>query len=236
MLDFKNRSAQKELLDQDNIPFEDIKHNMQELNTINTLLGGHAITLDGLKFYLNEKNTTLHIVEIGCGGGDNLYVLQQYLKRKNIPFTLTGIDIKQECIDFAKSKYSHIEFICADYKAIKFEQKPSVIFSSLFCHHFTNDELVSMLLWMKNYTDVGFFINDLHRHFLAYWSIKILTLIFSSSYLVKNDAPISVTRGFIKKEWEAIFSDAEINSYTIKWKWAFRHLIVFKHKYLPSHT
>ena len=48
----------------------------------------------------------------------------------------------------------------------------------------------------------GFFINDLHRHPLAYHSIRILTSLFSKSYLVKNDAPLSVLRGFKKKELE----------------------------------
>ena len=48
-MDFSKRSYQKELLDQDDIPFEDIKRNMQELDFINTKLGGHKITLAGLK-------------------------------------------------------------------------------------------------------------------------------------------------------------------------------------------
>ncbi|RZL98962.1 MAG: SAM-dependent methyltransferase, partial [Pedobacter sp.] len=46
---FSNRSYEKELLDADDIPFDDIQQNMQELNTINTLLGGHGITIKGLK-------------------------------------------------------------------------------------------------------------------------------------------------------------------------------------------
>lgn len=44
MPDLKLRSYQKELLDGDNIPFDDIKQNMKELNIINTLLGGHDIS------------------------------------------------------------------------------------------------------------------------------------------------------------------------------------------------
>ena len=44
-----HRSYQKELLDCDDIPFEDIKKNMQELNFINTWLGGHSITIKGLQ-------------------------------------------------------------------------------------------------------------------------------------------------------------------------------------------
>ncbi|HET7898985.1 MAG TPA: SAM-dependent methyltransferase, partial [Flavisolibacter sp.] len=65
----------------------------------------------------------------------------------------------------------------------------------------------------------------LHRYPLAYYSIKILTRLFSRSYLVKNDAPLSVQRGFKKQDWQTLFSKAAISSYSCKWRWAFRWLI-----------
>jgi 2-polyprenyl-3-methyl-5-hydroxy-6-metoxy-1,4-benzoquinol methylase len=104
MANLTHRSYTKELLDADNIPFENIKRNLQELNTINTLLGGHAITKKGIKQFIQENNK-LHICEIGCGGGDNLQAIS---KIKNTNFTFTGIDLKKECIDFAKQKYASL--------------------------------------------------------------------------------------------------------------------------------
>ena len=86
-----------------------------------------------------------------------------------------------------------------------------------------------MLPWMKKNAILGFFINDLHRHTLAYYSIKWLSSLFSKSYLVKNDAPLSVARGFTKNEWEQIFKSSGIANFAINWKWAFRHLIICKH-------
>jgi hypothetical protein len=84
-----------------------------------------------------------------------------------------------------------------------------------------------MLQWMKNNATAGFFINDLHRNSMAYYSIKLLTKFFSKSYLVKNDAPLSVARGFTKKEWRRILHDAGIPNAVVQWKWAFRHLITY---------
>jgi 2-polyprenyl-3-methyl-5-hydroxy-6-metoxy-1,4-benzoquinol methylase len=226
MANLIHRSYTKELLDANNIPFDDIKRNMQELNTINTLLGGHAITKNGIKQFL-QGNNKLHICEIGCGGGDNLQAIS---KIKNTNFTFTGIDLKKECIDFAKAQYSllNANWLASDYSSVNFETKPDVIFSSLFCHHFTEDQLVFMLQWMKTNSTKGFFINDLQRNTIAYYLIKWITTLFSKSYLVKNDAPLSVARGFHKKEWQAIFEKVGIKNYTIQWKWAFRYLIVCK--------
>lgn len=229
----KQRSYQKELLDRDDIPFEDIKRNMQELDFINRNLGGHEITLDGIVAIIQKQVSFHHlqIVEIGCGGGDNLAAIKQWAAHVHLPVRLSGIDINPDCIHFAREqpKNAGIDFFCSDYRDFQFEQKPDIIFSSLFCHHFHEKELVEMLDWMRQHCTLGFFINDLHRHFLAYYSIKMLTWLFSKSYLVKNDAPLSVKRGFKRKEWEDLFEKAGIASYNCHWRWAFRWLIVYTH-------
>jgi 2-polyprenyl-3-methyl-5-hydroxy-6-metoxy-1,4-benzoquinol methylase len=255
------RSYEKELLDREDIPFADIKKNMEELDFINRHLGGHAITLKGLHAMLQHKlsqkpvlesgvgsqkpgakgsqnrnsrlpasdaelfQNPISILEIGCGGGNNLRVIKKWAAKKNIPVQLTGVDISEACIRFANAQphNSGIEFICADYKTVSLRQ--DVIFSSLFCHHFTDDELVHMLRWMRQYARIGFFINDLHRHPAAYYSIKMLTTLFSKSYLVRHDAPLSVRRGFTRGEWHNLFQKAMLRNERIRWMWAFRWLI-----------
>jgi 2-polyprenyl-3-methyl-5-hydroxy-6-metoxy-1,4-benzoquinol methylase len=234
MPDLSKRSYQKELLDGDDIPFEDIKQNMHELDMINTWLGGHQITIKGFQHFIDRMShaQTLHICEIGCGGGDNLRVIQQYCKKKSINIQLLGIDINPHCIAYAQSRKENqgIEFICSDYAAVSFAQKPDIIFSSLFCHHFTEHELQQQFLWMKDNSKLGFFVNDLHRHPLAYHSIKLITKVFSKSYLVKNDGPLSVARGFKKEELIQLCERSSINNYQLKWKWAFRWLLIDKHE------
>lgn len=83
-----------------------------------------------------------------------------------------------------------------------------------------------MMHWMKQNSNLGFFINDLHRHQIAYHFIKFVTKLFSKSYLVKNDGPLSVLRAFKKNEWVDILNKSGIKNYTIQWKWAFRLLII----------
>ena len=61
---------------------------------------------------------------------------------------------------------------------------------------------------------------------LALIGIRLLTFIFSRSILVRNDAPVSVKRGFLKPELLNLLKDLGISDYKIKLKWAFRWLIV----------
>jgi 2-polyprenyl-3-methyl-5-hydroxy-6-metoxy-1,4-benzoquinol methylase len=229
-MNLSKRIYTKELLDRDDIPFPDIQRNMQELGFINTWLGGHKITIAGIEQLIGRKKEIV-VCEIGCGGGNNLAAIAKALKSK-VSLKCIGIDIKQECIDFAWQDPANnypMEWIASDYSKVSFKEKPDIIFSSLFCHHFTEGELTAQLQWMKANSRIGFFINDLQRHPLAYYSIKLLTSLFSRSYLVKNDAPLSVARGFTKKEWENILSAAGISGYKIQWKWAFRYLILWQH-------
>lgn len=229
------RTYKKEILDGDAIPFADIRQNLKELNLINTLLGGHQITIEGIKNILDFDTgiSQLTICEIGCGGGDNLKAIENWCNKNNIKAQFIGIDLKRECIEFAQKQYPSLNcrWIISNYEEVVFKgNRPDIIFSSLFCHHFTEAELIKVLLWKKAQSTKGFFINDLHRNRLAFYSIKFITQIFSKSYLVKNDAPLSVARGFIKVEWKKLFQEAGIKNYIIQWKWAFRHLIIFKHE------
>ena len=230
-MNLQKRSNQKELLDSDAIPFEDIRQNMLELDSVNSTLGGHRTTLKGFKNLLgNRKN--LHVCEIGSGGGDNLLVLLAWCKAHSIAVHFTGIDINPHCIAFAKTRKSLepvTTWLTSDYRTVVFAQPPDIIFSSLFCHHFTDAELVEQLNWMRQTAGIGFFINDLHRHLFAYYAINVLTRFFSKSYLVKNDAPLSVARGFIRTELEQLLNRASIRKYAIQYRWAFRYLIMYQH-------
>ncbi|HEY6902510.1 MAG TPA: methyltransferase domain-containing protein [Puia sp.] len=225
--DFSRRSYEKELLDRDDVPFADIERNMQELDTINTWLGGHAISIRGLKDLVGDRRQ-ISICEIGCGGGDNLRVLSRWCKRRGIAVEVMGIDINEFCIRVARQRWEidgAAQWIHSDYRKVVFGRKPDILFSSLFCHHFTDVELVDMLRWMDENAGIGWFINDLHRHRLAWWSIRLLTRLFSKSYLVKNDAPLSVQRGFSRGEWERLLKEAGRGKYSLRWMWAFRWLV-----------
>ena len=64
---------------------------------------------------------------------------------------------------------------------------------------------------------------------MGYYSIKILTSIFSQSYLVKNDAPLSVARGFSRRELKNLCNEANVFKADVCWKWAFRYVVMYKH-------
>jgi 2-polyprenyl-3-methyl-5-hydroxy-6-metoxy-1,4-benzoquinol methylase len=233
MPNFNARSYQLELLDNEAIPSTDLHQNLIELNTINTYLGGHAVTCQAMASFALNKELTYTVLDIGCGGGDNLISIANWARKNKLKLILTGVDLKQDCITFAKKKckdYPEINLVCSDYRDyLTGDHHFDIIFNALFCHHFKEIALQELFGFMKKKSSIGFFINDLHRHPFAYYSIKTITQLFSRSYLVKNDACLSVLRGFSLQELKQLFPNNYYHGIQIHWKWAFRWLIIYKH-------
>lgn len=216
-------------MDRNDIPEKDLYRNYRELHIINQQLGGYRITLKGLTRIVKGM-TSFSILDIGCGGGDMLKTIAVWGRKNNFQLQLTGVDISAAAIQYSKENcksFPEIECRQEDvFQHLGSGKSYDVIMNTLFMHHFTDDQIVRLLLLMKNNADRGFVINDLQRHPLAYYSIKWITKFFSQSYLVKNDAPLSVLRGFRLEDWWHLLSKAFITNALISREWAFRYLVV----------
>lgn len=228
MPDLSARSTKKEIMDDPNAPEDQLLQTLSELAVVNKRLGGHRATLSALKQAHLQGRTS--IIDVGSGGGDTLRTVAAWLEKENVKATLTGIDYNPVMTRYAAA-HTHnpdITYIEADVFDAQLHLKADIVMCSLFCHHFAHDSLVALLHRMLSFADDRVIINDLHRHWFAYYSIKLLTTLFSKTYVVKNDATLSVARAFTRKDWISTLADAGITNYAIKWKWAFRWLIVIK--------
>ncbi len=234
MPDFSKRSDNLEIMDDLNCSGEVVHQTLRELETINSLLGGNYVTLHGISQLLGNHNLMdpISVADLGCGGGDILKLIRQWSIRKGYHLQLTGIDANPSITAYAKAHTSGlppIHFETLDIFSKEFEQREfDILVGTLFFHHFTSEQLVSFFRKMKGQTRIGIVINDIHRHWLAYYSISWLTQLFSRSVMVKYDAPLSVLRAFKKKDWIGILEKAGIKNYTIRWMWAFRWQIVIR--------
>ncbi len=220
----KGRSTEQELMDDLHFDGKDLKSTLEELDFINFWLGGQSISVKLMKQLMSQYKVA-SFVDLGCGSGHLLRVLEN--KYGEVRFT--GIDANPHIIDYAKARYAGINFECQNIFDQKFSTtKYDVIHCCLFLHHFTSEQLVQLFKSFKHQAQVAILVNDLHRHPIAYWSIALLTALFSKSKLVRHDAKLSVSRGFKRIEVHQIMKGAGIQNYQLKWKWAFRwELIIY---------
>lgn len=228
-MQFQFRSYEKEHLDNDDISTEDLYRTLVELDIINKYLGGYKATLDGMQAILNTQKPIRNILDIGFGGGDFMKQLSKFAEKRNLSMFFYGVDLKMDCINYAEKNLASLqnkELICDDYRNIAPEllEKIDIIHCSLFLHHLTDEEIIGLFKFAKAHHCM-ILANDLHRHWLAYYSIKFLTALFSKSWLVRDDACLSVRRAFKKKELESLLQQAGYTKYSVKWSWAFRFII-----------
>ena len=89
----------------------------------------------------------------------------------------------------------------------------------------TADQLVVFLRWMEATASRGWFINDLHRHPLAYHGFKVIAWLGGFHPFVRHDGPISVARAFRRADWLRLLKRAGIDSaksVAIVWRFPFR--------------
>jgi 2-polyprenyl-3-methyl-5-hydroxy-6-metoxy-1,4-benzoquinol methylase len=234
MPDFSKRSDDVEIMDDLACAGEVVHQTLREIENINRLLGGNYVTVDGVKKVLRnaKEKRVLNVTDLGCGGGDLLKLIRKWALKHGVKLTYTGVDANPNIVAYAQTHTSGeppIEFKTVDILSEEFRQQNfDIVIGTLFFHHFSSDQLASFFRQLKNQTSTGIVINDLHRHWFAYYAIKWLTQLFSRSSMVKYDAPLSVMRAFQKKELQEIMRRAGIEHYTLRWMWAFRWQVVIR--------
>src|SRR5688500_12570480 len=102
MPDLSKRSNEIEIMDNFLLDHDQIDRALDELEVINTWLGGFQVIINGLERLKLKGN--VHIADWGCGGGDMLRVLSKWGKKKNIAVKLTGIDATHSAVEYASAK------------------------------------------------------------------------------------------------------------------------------------
>lgn len=227
MMDFSQRSTKLEWMDDWDCDGPILKQTLRELKTINRWLGGNRVTTQGIKELLDHAGIReCSLVDIGCGGGDMLRVMDDWGKKEGYAIRLEGVDVNPNSIEQAKIQLKDRPSIQLTIQNVMEEnfsdQQVDLVTCTLFTHHFTDSELGSLLQILKQKARIGIIINDLHRHPLAYHSIRLLTRLFSRSPMVRHDAPLSVLRSFRGQDWRRLMQGAGINRYRLRWYWVFR--------------
>jgi len=230
----KYRSEEEEIMDDLDYNGPILHDALDKLAKINQWLGGNKVTINGLKKALknHSKNELITIVDLGCGGGDILREISRFGHRNGYKFQLIGIDANKHTVEYAQTSskaYDNIEFKAIDIFSEDFEHlNYDIVLTTLFLHHFKEDELVMFLKPVIKKAKLGIVVNDLHRHKLAYYLFKLLCTTIKNKTIV-DDGLTSVLRGFKRQELVNISQQLNAN-YHIQWKWAFRFQWLLKQK------
>ena len=226
-VDTKYRSKDIEIMDDLDMSGELLIRTLDQIASINKWLGGNGLTIDGIKKILKAqtKDKTISIIDLGCGNGDMLREVAEFGRKNGYQFELLGLDANQATIEYAISlstDFQEITYRKEDVLGKEFDSHTyDIALCTLFIHHFEESVALGFIQTLMKNAKIGVVINDLHRHRLAYYLFKSLTLIINN-HMVKTDGLTSILRGFKRKELEQ-FSEKINGKSSINWRWAFRY-------------
>lgn len=233
-MNLATRSYQPELMDGSDWTRDEYMRTLRQLRLLNVLTNGYRPTLRALSHFAARAHGGLRVLDVGFGYGDTLREVARWGQRNNIALELTGIDLNPlsaEIANQASLDGANVRWLTGNVFEHKPERPYDVVINALFMHHMDDAQAVSVLRWMAENSTLGFFINDLHRHRVAYSFIHGFTRLFGFNRLIRNDAPLSVARAFRANEWSEYGSRAglDVSRLHVKWHWAFRYGVRYDH-------
>lgn len=223
------RTNEPELMDNFDMKGEKLKDALDKIAKINHFLGGNKLTLQGVKNILKQHpaKDKITIIDVGCGNGDMLRVIADYLDEQGIKCELIGIDANQFSVNYAKKlskHYPNISYRCEDIFDKSFEKlEYDIVLCTLTLHHFKDEEIINLLKVFKANAKMGIVINDLERSGISYRLFQALCFALRLNDMSREDGLVSILRGFKKPELEQFSRKLHLKKYSIQWKWAFRY-------------
>lgn len=231
-MDLRARCHDPELMDDfAAVSAAEVEAALRELRLVNRLLGGVSTSLAGLEPWLRAlgaRGEPVRLLDLGTGGGDLPVAIARRCRRAGIPIRIVAVDLGADACRAARRAargWPEIEVCRADVFALPFARRSfHLAHCAMFLHHFTQEEIARIFERLSGLVREGIVVNDLHRHAAAYHAIRLLTRLFSRSRLVRNDAPLSVRRGFRTADLADLAARSGLPGSRPRWRWAFRYL------------
>ncbi len=226
MRSFASRSTETELMDGDAVTPANFAACMADLARVNTVTLARPPTLAWLAAATRRlvPGDRFTLLDVGYGEGDMLRAVSRWAKRRGLNAGLTGVDLNPRSAPAAAAATPAtmaIDYRTGDVFVDPLPVRPDYIVSSLVTHHMRDEEIVRFLRWMEATARQGWFVNDLHRHWLAFFGFKLLSWLAGWHPFVRHDGPVSVARSFRRADWEALIVAAGLDRHAVSLRWHF---------------
>ena len=175
----------------DTLPAEEARESLADLVRINKSWGGHS-TLRKLVDRVIPAEEPFTLLDVGAASGDMGRCLRKWRPEAQVT-----------CLDYIES---HLEAcagtrVAGDAFALPFAPRSfDYVFSSLFLHHFTDDQVVELLSGFGRVARKQVLVIDLWRHPVPYYFISRTRWLFGWHPVTVHDGAISVEAAFSPQE------------------------------------
>lgn len=228
MRSFAARSPESEWMDGDS-DYQTFRDCLVDLEGINHLTLAYRPTLRFLARLKREgrwpAGRPLRVLDAGSGHGDMLRRIDRWAAKRGLAVDLVGVDLNPFSARSAKAATAAgrpIRYLTSNLFDYDPPEGVDLVISSLFTHHLTNAEVVGFLRFMEGRARIGWFVNDLRRHWFSYYGFGLATWLLRRHPYVRHDGPVSIARAFIPSDWTRYLADAGVAGAEVRRWFPFR--------------
>lgn len=220
-----------ELMDDPSVRYEEFEQTLKQLRTLNVLSNVYRPTWRAVeKLARNAGSKSLRVLDLGCGYGDVLREMRRRAAQAGLTLECTGVDINPwaRVAAVKAAPEGGIEYVTSNVFDLGADARWDIIISSLFFHHLDDEDIVRLLKWISDHAVLGWYIDDLQRHWLSYGLIHAIVRLGRYNRLVRHDGPVSVAQSFTRSDWHRYAERAGLDAIAIRWHWAFRYGVLYE--------
>jgi 2-polyprenyl-3-methyl-5-hydroxy-6-metoxy-1,4-benzoquinol methylase len=229
-MDLSIRSTLDELMDGPDISAADYAQCLADLEQVNRITLTHRPTLHWLARAMQRipSSTPVSIFDVAYGHGDLLRALHHWGTSNGRALTLAGVDLNPRSALAARAASlatnaagMQIDYQTGDVFAATPRPRPDFIVSSQFTHHLDDVQAVEFVRWMELNCTRGWYVSDLQRHAISYYTFRWLARLAGWHRIVRYDGTVSIARSFRLAEWRALLQRTGVDA-EVRWHMPFR--------------
>ena len=177
------------------------------------------------KLFRETNRSRLSLMDVGCGDGVLIRKLCSRAEKNGWRLDAIGCDFSDTALEMARSGDQVTEYHQLDVTQDELPGTADIVLCSLFLHHFSASEAVSVLKKFASAAQRLVLIDDLLRTRLGYLLCWLGVHLFSRSRVVHVDGLLSVRAAYSEQEMQSLLDLADMQSASIDRHWPERFLV-----------
>ncbi|MBB6672752.1 methyltransferase domain-containing protein [Cohnella nanjingensis] len=228
----RERATAPELMDDRAAGGAELREALRHLRRLNRIFGAAGPTLHGVKRLWAEAGQPARwtLLDVGAGSGDVNRRLLRWADRRGVELRIVLLDETAEACDEARRYYGReprVEVRRGDLFALP-PGAADVVTATQVLHHFTGDDMPAAVSAMLRAARVGVVVGDIHRHWIAWSAVWLVTRIVSRNRYIRHDGPLSVAKGFRGADWETLGRLPFASILHYDWRPLFRYAVTIR--------
>lgn len=196
-----------ERMDSPDCDKEQLFNTYEQFSHVNDLISRWESLFKAYIAPLGSHHNELHILDVGCGGGDICLKFAEWATDAGIRVHITGIDPDPRAIEFTEQLDvpANVEFrqtLITDL--IRYGERYDVVISNHLLHHMQNTDIYKLCKQTEQLARKLVIFNDLRRSKLALTAFGLTAPLMYRSSFIFRDGITSIRRSYTKPELRKI--------------------------------